>query len=441
MANYEINTPCGQISGIDCGSYAEFRGIEYAKAKRWEYPVLTEKWEGTLDATKFGACSYQKRGFENDADCNPFYHKEFRAGMTFTYSEDCLFLNIYAPKNKEKCPVLIYIHGGSFTGGSADEGHIDGKAYAEREIIFVGLNYRLGPYGFCSHPDLKNDDGVCGNYGLYDQFAAIEWIKKNIEAFGGDCENITLLGQSAGAMSVDIQLSNPMAEGYYKGAVLMSGAALQRGIAKPQTPEKSRKFWDKVIELAGCKDINELREADVKTLYYAWLDAQKAIKTGMLLTLPVYDGKLLVKGNFSIKTIPDLPYIVGVTKNDMVPAVLELLAKKWSNKCRTNSNMCYVYNFMRSLPGDDLGAWHSADLPYAFATLEKNWRPFEEVDYKISNQMVESISAFVRTQDPNCDAIPAWNTQTPLHFCEDTRSEEWHTKELFHNTISNKGPM
>lgn len=441
MITNEIMTPCGAIKGIDKGEYTEFRGIKYAEAKRWEYPVITEKWEGVYDATAFGACCYQKRGFEDDKDCNPFYHKEFREGMTFTYSEDCQFLNIYAPKGKEKCPVLVYIHGGSFTGGSADEGHIDGKAYAERGIIFVALNYRLGPYGFCSHPGLKDDEGTCGNYGLFDQFAAIEWVKNNIEAFGGDKEMITLLGQSAGAMSVDIQISNPMAENWYKGAVLMSGAALQRGIAKPQTPEGSENFWNKVIELAGCKDINELKEVDVKTLYYAWLDAQKAIKTGMLYTLPVYDGKLLQKGKFSMKTIPDMPYMVGVTKNDMLPIVLELLAKKWAKKTQTNIHNCYTYNFMRSLPGDELGAWHSADLPYAFATLQNNWRPFEEIDYKISDQMVESICAFVRTGDPNCDLIPAWNTQKPLHFCEETRLEDWHTKELFQNTISNNGPM
>lgn len=441
MINAEITTPCGAIKGIENENYCEFRGIKYAEAKRWEYPVITEKWDGVYDATQFGACSFQKRGFEDDAVCNAFYHKEFREGKTFKYSEDCLFLNIYAPKNKEKCPVLIYIHGGSFTGGSADEGHVDGKAYAERGVIFVAMNYRLGPYGFCSHPSLKNEDGVCGNYGLFDQFAAIEWVRNNIEAFGGDKDKITLLGQSAGAMSVDIQLSNPAAEGYYSGAVLMSGAALQRGLLKPQTPEGSENFWNKVIEIAGCKDIEELRSVDEKTLYYAWLDAQKAIKTGMLYTLPVYDGKLLCKGQFSIKTIPDLPYIIGVTKNDMMPIVLELMAKKWSKKARTNINKCYTYNFMRSLPGDDLGAWHSADLPYAFATLENNWRPFEVIDYEISRQMVESICAFTRTGDPNCDAIPAWSTAKPLHFCEDTRSEEWHTKELLQNTVSNKGPM
>lgn len=441
MNTTELSTLCGPIKGISHDTYTEYRGIKYAEAKRWEYPSVIEKWDGVYDATSFGACCFQRRGFEDDAVCSPFYHKEFRADKEFTYSEDCLFLNIYAPKNKTGCPVLVYIHGGSFTGGSADEGHVDGRAYAERGIIFVSINYRLGPFGFCSHPDLKNDEGVCGNYGLFDQFAALQWVKNNIEAFGGDKNKITLLGQSAGAMSVDIQVSNPMAEGFFSGAVLMSGAALQRGILKPVTPEKSKKFWDKVIELSGSENIEELRTADAKTLFYAWLDAQKAIKTSMLFTLPVYDGKLLCKGKFSMNTIPDIPYIIGVTKNDMMPAVLEFTAKKWAAKARTNVNMCYIYNFMRSLPGDDLGAWHSADLPYAFATLQNNWRPFEEIDYAISEQMVESISAFVRTGDPNCDAIPLWSTEKPLHFCENTKSEDWHTKELIHNTFSNNGPI
>lgn len=441
MVTAELETLCGKIKGKEHEKYVEYRGIRYAEAKRWEYPTPVTKWEGVYDATEFGACSYQRRAFEEDARCNSFYHNEFRRGKTFSYSEDCLFLNIYAPKEKKNCPVIVYIHGGSFTGGSADEGHIDGKAYAERGVIFAAINYRLGPYGFCSHPELKNDEGVCGNYGLFDQFAALEWLKNNIEAFGGDKDNIILLGQSAGAMSVDIQISNPMADNAYSGAILMSGAALQRGLVKPSTPEKSRKFWDKVIELAGCENIEELRHADEKTLFYAWLDAQKAMKTGILFTLPVYDGKLLVKGKFGMDNIPDMPYILGVTKNDMVPAVLGRLAQRWSNAAKTNVNRCYTYNFMRSLPGDELGAWHSADLLYAFGTLNNNWRPFDMIDRKISEQMIESFCAFAFSHDPNCAAIPYWHTCEPLHFCEYTRSKEWPMREFLHNTLNNKGPM
>ena len=364
--------------------------------------------------------------------------------MTFTYSEDCLFLNIWAPKEAKDCPVLIYIHGGSFTGGSADEGHISGAAYAKNGIIFAAMNYRLGPFGFCSHPDLTDKNGVCGNFGLYDQFTAIKWIKDNISAFGGNPDKITLIGQSAGAMSVDIQLSNPMSLGWFSGAILMSGAALQRAALKPATPESSKPFWDEVIKCAKCKDIEELRKTDEKTLFYAWLEAQKNIKGSMRFTLPVYDGRLLSKGNFKLKTLPNIPYIIGVTSHDMLPAGLELLARRWAKRAMKNGNKnCYVYNFVHNLPGDNGGAWHSSDLLYAFATLHKNWRPFEPVDFDLANQMIASFCAFVKTGNPNCRRIPYWESRPDmaLRFCEDTKMMKWPTKMLINNTIHNNGPM
>ena len=135
-----LNTKCGKIKGIDFGEYFEFRGIRYATAERWKYPVITTKFNGMYDAIMFGKCSYQRRAFEDDEICNAFYHKEFRQNMNFEYSEDCLYLNIYAPKNAENAPVLLYIHGGSFTGGSSNEGHISGAEYAKRGVVFVSIN-------------------------------------------------------------------------------------------------------------------------------------------------------------------------------------------------------------------------------------------------------------------------------------------------------------
>ena len=109
MNTVKLKTECGDIVGLDNGSYVEFRGIKYADAGRWEYPVVTDGWDGVYDATAFGDCCYQHRGFEDDAKVNPFYHREFRRGMSFTYSEDCQYLNISAPKNAKKCPVLLYL--------------------------------------------------------------------------------------------------------------------------------------------------------------------------------------------------------------------------------------------------------------------------------------------------------------------------------------------
>ena len=441
MKNVKLNTKCGEILGIEFDTYNEFRGIRYATAGRWEYPEMCGEWEGTYDATEFGACCFQRRAFEEDAECNPFYHQEFRAGQSFTYSEDCQFLNIQTPKNAEKCPVLIYIHGGSFTGGSADEGHIDGRVYAERGIVFVAINYRLGPYGFCSHPDLKDEAARCGNYGLYDQLAAVKWVKKNIESFGGNPDDMTVMGQSAGAMSVDLLISSPLMRGLCKNAILLSGAAIQRSVSKPFEPEKTRVFWEDVMDKMGAETLDEFKAADEKTLYYAWLVAQKDFKIGIRYTLPVNDGLLVTADNFNMKTIPDMPLLLGITLTDMAPIALEIFTKQYARRAEKNTNKCFVYSFNRNLPGDNKGAWHAADLLYIFDTLKKNWRPFDKVDYEISHKMIESIAAFVKTSDPNCDAVPRWEPgiKMPMCFCECTHPAPLLTKEFFKNTFADNG--
>lgn len=443
MDKLKINTPCGEIEGIANGDVREFLGIEYAKAKRFEYPVITTSWKGVYDATAFGACSYQRRSFEEDARCNAFYHKEFRQGLNFEYGEDCLFLNIYTPVNADNCPVIIYIHGGSFTGGSSNEAHIDGSAFAKNGVIFVSLNYRLGPFGFCAHPDLKCDDGRCGNFGLYDQYTAIKWVKDNIAAFGGDPDRLILLGQSAGAMSVDIQVSNPMCKGWFCGAVLMSGAGLQRLAAKFATTEKIGHFWDKIIENAGVSSIDDLKQLDARELFYAWSKACEEESMSMLYTLPACDERLVNTKFFNFKSIPDIPYILGVTTADMVPAVLKMLVGKWGKGAKNNKNKCYTYCFSRDLPGDNTGAWHSCDLLYTFATLENNWRPFEKIDFDISNQMVKSLCAFAKTGNPNCNAIPKWHpgTNKPMCFGESTHESRWKSGKLIKNTLFNRGPV
>ncbi len=446
MKNCKLNTPCGKIKGLDMGDYLEFRGIKYATADRWEYPEVVKSWEGEYDATQFGACSYQRRGFEDDAECNPFYHKEFRQGQSFTYSEDCLFLNIYAPKKAENAPVLIYIHGGSFTGGSSDEGHIsNGKDYADNGVIMITINYRLGPYGFCAHPDLTNDEGVCGNYGLYDQLASIHWVRENIKAFGGNPYNITLMGESAGAMSCDLLISSPLVKGLIKGAIMMSGAGIMREIARPLSPEKLKDFWEKAMANANVSSIEELRRVDEKTLYYAWLEACEEIKPkDMYFTLPCNDGKLVTKENYNMKTIPNLPIILGVTVSDMVPTVMEGITKAYAKRANKNSTMgCYVYNFNRLLPGDERGAWHAADLFYAFNSFSAGWRPFEEVDYKIAQEMIKSFCAFAKTGNPNCDAIPHWERggELPMRFCEDTHPDKWDSRAMLRTTLSRDGVM
>ena len=204
-----------------------------------------------------------------------------------------------------------------------------------------------------------------------------------------------------------------------------------------------KKFWDEIIKNAGKTSLSELRDTDTKTLYYAWLKAcrDEGIKSTLSYTLPCEDGKLLTKDTFNIKTISAMPKILGVTTADMIPIVLKLFVKKWVRNDK--GSKCFVYLFARNLPGDNCGAWHSSDLPYVFATLKNGWRPFTDIDYLISEQMVAAISAFVKCGDPNCREIPTWKpgTHKVMNFCEKTRLAGWKTATLIKNTLFNKGPV
>lgn len=442
MTCVKYSTPCGEIEGIDFGDYVEFRGIRYAHAERFEYPKQVTHWDGVYNATQYGDCALQHRAFEDDATVNAFYHNEFRKGISFTYSEDCLYLNICAPKNAENCPVLLYIHGGSFTGGSANEGHVSGVEFAKNGVIFVSINYRLGAFGFCSHPDLADENGRCGNYGLADQTAAIKWVKDNIVSFGGDKNRITLIGQSAGAMSVDIHMSNSLVKNYIAGAIMQSGAGLQRFILKPLKNEKTVSFWNSVIKKLGLNSAKELKTIGAEKLYFAWKEACKESKLSIVYTLPTCDGVIIKKNEFTPHNIPDIPYMISTTATDMMPIFLQKNTVKWCKYAqKQNRNKCYVYNFTRFLPGDNKGAWHSSDLLYAFSTLDYNWRPFEKVDYEISHQLSQAIISFAKTGNPNCNAVPKWEAgyKNPMHFCEKSHCAPWDTLSNLKSTFSGKG--
>ncbi|MBE6973896.1 MAG: carboxylesterase family protein [Ruminococcaceae bacterium] len=405
---YIVNTPCGPVRGTAgrvAGTVA-YKGIRYATAGRWEYPRQVTGWAGVYDASAYGHCSYQPRAFYNEEDNlkKIFYYNEFRRGETYTYSEDCLFLNVFTPENAkdgDKLPVLVYIHGGGFTGGCGHEKHFDGPVWPAEGIIGVTLNYRLGPMGFVCLPQLAEETGgFTGNYGLYDQMTAILWVKDNIAAFGGDPENITIMGQSAGAASVQLQSCSPMTKGLFQKAVMSSGCGLGGMLAS--TVEKSCAFWQEVMTRCGCKDLEQFRALPVEKLFEAWQTAKKEVKGGAGAAFPVQDGRFSVAG-----AVPhDLPYMAGSTSHDMAPPVLQSMARKW---IAGREKPGYTWYFDRMLPGDDNGAWHSSDLWYWFGTLPNCWRPMERKDYDLSRQMVAYLCNFARTGNPNhTGELPTW---------------------------------
>ncbi len=409
---YLANTPCGPVRGTAGripGTVA-FKGIRYATAGRWEYPVEVTSWEGEYDATAYGACSYQPRAFYNEEENlkKVFYYNEFRKGETYAYSEDCLFLNIFAPETAragDNLPVLIYIHGGGFTGGCGHEKHFDGPVWPSKGVIGVTLNYRLGPMGFVCLPQLKEEAGFTGNYGLYDQLTAIQWIRHNIAAFGGDPEKITVMGQSAGAMSVQQHCLSPLSDGLFRGAVMSSGGGVSKMLSTAPA-EKSYPFWQEVMKRAGCETLQAFRALAPEKLFALWQETRKDVKGGGCF--PCVDGRLVVGTGAELLAAGNqkkIHYMAGTTSEDMMPPILLSMAKNWN---AAQEKPSYSWFFSRQLPGDNRGAWHSSDLWYWFGTLDNCWRPMEQRDRVLSDKMTDYLCNFVKTGNPNGPGLGEW---------------------------------
>ena len=451
--NTTRNTPCGPITGCGCQwpGVAAYKGIRYATAGRWEYPTPVTRWEGTYQATAYGAACYQPRSFYDEAQVpeKAFYYNEFRRGEHYDYSEDCLFLNIWTPADAgpdARLPVLFYIHGGGFTGGCGHEKHFDGPAWPTKGVVAVTINYRLGPLGFACLPELSAEAGHTGNYGLYDQLCALQWVHDNIAAFGGDPGRVTLMGQSAGAMSVQQLCLSPLTRGLAAGAVMSSGGGVGEEFAATPAPDHYA-FWQAVMRRAGCADLAEFRALAPQALFAAW-QQEKAADGGRMRTAPVIDGRLIPRDGMAAARRGDqlpIPYLMGSTSEDIVPPIVHRMAKGW---CRLQADQgrpaAYAWFFDRRLPGDGNGAWHSSDLWYWFGTLDHCWRPMTAKDRLLSEQMVQYLTNFARTGDPNGGGLPRWEAvrkgqSKVLRLGEgETRMGGVNIAKLTHTMLTNK---
>ena len=406
-------TPLGSIRGIKENGVETFLGIPFAKAERFAYAAPADAWEGTLDATDFGPACPQYRAWFPHLD-NPerlFYFREFREGLEFTYDENCLNLNIYAPEQAENCPVLLFYYGGGFNSGSNAEEPFRGDGLARRGIVSVFANYRVGLLGYLAHEEIQKEFGRDGNFGLDDQLTALRWVKKHIAAFGGDPDNVTLMGQSAGAISIQYLCLNEANRGLFKRAVMMSGAGLFPRFALPKPVAETHAYWEAFQEAAGCRSLKELREMDLAALFAAHENFKQGRKDNIYNTMPVVDGVLIPD---AIDKLIDRPlpidYLIGFTSGDMYAPVMAHIGLRFGR-----ANGAYLYYFDREAPGDKNGAFHSSDLRYVFERLETSWRPYGDRDREISRQMADAIAAFAKTGDPNTDSLPAWTPADAGH--------------------------
>lgn len=440
-----LDTKCGKIKGTERTDDIFFHGVRYATAERFEYPVPVTHWEGIYDATAQETDCPQYDTFRDESkDVGNFYYDEFRKGSSFRYEEDALELNIQKPLQGENCPVLVFIHGGGHETGTIGEmPYGDGREYTKRGIVYVSVGYRLNVFSLYRSK----------NYGLHDQMAAIRWVKENIEAFGGDPGRITLMGQSAGAMSINDLLYTNQLKGIITGAIMMSGAGCVPKLARPYTEQEAESFWAEVRQRAGAADEAAFRALPAKKVWEAWYTVSR--EHGDLHYLqPGIDGKIIPTLPQKIRkdgTDLDIPLIVGITSQDFMPYLIYEMAYGYARRnAREGRKPVYGYLFDRELPGNKFKAYHAADLWYMCGNMDRCWRTFEETDHELSRQMIDYVANFVRSGgNPNGEGLPEWKpvSRRQRGFrLFDGKNDGYASpmqcrKKLWHTFLRDKGPM
>ncbi len=422
--NPVLNIAGGQVQGVvlDSTDVLVYRGIPYAAAPvgelRWKRPQPIQAWDTIKIADHFGNAAMQRKHNPNDGN----YGTEFFA-QDAPFSEDCLYLNVWTPKDAagdttKNLPVAMWVHGGGYSGGWGFEPEMDGQAWAEHGVILVTINYRLGVMGFFNHPELsaENEEHISGNYGFYDQAYALQWVHDNIAQFGGNPDDITLLGQSAGATSVKTLCVSPLTKNLVKKAIIQSAGGMRPGQIDYSQEELDAQ-GKRVMDEAGLTTLEQLRNA-------SWEELEKVIAAQRgpghePFSMGVHcDGVGLVEmfePGSKNGTIADIPYLVGQMENDIHD--VDTFSDFIQIREPISKQPVYKYYFKRALPSDGRpsieGAFHSGELWYEFHTLSRSWRPFTEADYELSDRMVDYWTNFAKYGNPNGENVDGeWKVST-----------------------------
>jgi para-nitrobenzyl esterase len=447
----EVKVDSGTIAGTTGAdsSVRVYKGVPYAASptgmNRWRAPQPVAAWTGVRPATEFAPrCTQGGGGPPGGASPPPP-----------PTSEDCLYLNVWttAESAEAKRPVMLWIYGGAYAGGAGSEPRYAGESLAKKGAVVVTFNYRLGALGFFAHPDLtaESPHKVSGNYGMLDALAALQWIQKNIAAFGGDPSNVTVFGESAGANMTSALVGSPVAKGLFRRAIVQSGAWMGMGMGPMTTLASGAEAGAKALAETGAKSLAELRAMPAADVYQKIRGGSGLVVDGYLipedLSLTFAAGKqnavdVLVGSNQDEGTFFPRPGLTaeqftggakqrfGVLADgfaklypaaDDVQATQSYLASfrdetAWHMRTfaalqAKRGNKAYVYYFTRvppSPPGrPSRGATHVAEIPYSFDNLTAG-PPWTDVDEKLADTMSSYWTNFARSGDPNGPGLPAW---------------------------------
>jgi para-nitrobenzyl esterase len=445
-----VRTEYGLVQGVVERDLTVYRGIPFAAPPvgdlRWRPPQPAERWEAVRETVKFAPDPYQGNGSGH-------------------VSEDCLYLNIWTPARSaaERIPVLVWIYGGGFAGGSSSTPVHHGEHLARKGVVLVSVNYRVGPLGFLAHPELSAESSrrVSGNYGLLDLIAGLQWVRKNIAAFGGDPDKVTIFGESAGGIAVSMLCASPLAKGLFHGAIAQSGGSFGPPRRTTYPGENMKRLAD--AEQAGVAYANRTSAASIAEFRKLTPDRLPA-GFGSGAAWPIIDGWVIPDDQFRLYEsgqYNDVAILVGYNSDEGLsfsrertpgefranvekrfgPFAEKLLAAypvgtsavprtardlirdaafgwhtwSWARlQVRTGKSKVFYYYFDQhpdrgaDSPQADQGMPHGVDVPYVFQTLDRNKPGITPGDLEISEIVATYWANFAKRGDPNGGGVPTW---------------------------------
>ncbi len=463
-----VATEAGKLAGASQGQVESFKGVPFAAPPvgdlRWRAPQPVQPWSEVRQAKAYSA------------DCMQVPFPSDAAPLGTKPAEDCLYLNVWRPagtKANAKLPVMFWIYGGGFVNGGSSPAVYDGSKFAEKGIVFVSANYRLGRFGFFAFPALtkENADGMVGNYGFMDQIAALQWVQKNISAFGGDPSNVTVFGESAGGFSVSMLLTSPLSKGLFSKAIIESGGGRtnlggQRYLNTelPNGPASAESVGIEFARSVGVEGTDKDALGKLRSL-----SAEKVLGNLNMATMnqpgyagPMIDGHVVVSDPQSVYLSGagwHVPLMIGTNSMDIgfgfAPDKAALFAPFGANREKAmqaydpsgNEDLravqyrvsmdrfmaeparfvasvfaseglpAYEYRFSyvaKSMRSKWPGAPHATEIPYVFDTVQAKYgTDLAPEDEKIAQSMLNYWAAFAKTGDPSTGNTPAWPQYTP----------------------------